>query len=137
MFTFVTHLDLLDYIPFATDHHLALYPPFIALLPVLTHLAMRNRLREQAAVEKQILVSCRGLEALIIPVPLEGRTAQYLSIEDVRFVYMVVQYHEDDWVIGASGGMDFWARADAFIAKRRRGEIEPSSRCWIEEGDGI
>jgi hypothetical protein len=35
--------------------------------------------------------------------------------------------HAGDWEIGVLGGMDFWARVDAFAAKRRRGEIEPSS----------
>jgi hypothetical protein len=35
-----------------------------------------------------------------------------------------------EWIIGTRGGFDFWARADAFIAKKRRGEIHPSmSSC--------
>jgi hypothetical protein len=42
---------------------------------------------------------------------------------------------EDDyvieWVIGARGGWDFWARADAFIAKRQMGEIEPSWSSFV------
>ncbi|KAJ7605939.1 hypothetical protein DFH06DRAFT_1348359 [Mycena polygramma] len=60
-------------------------------------------------------------------------------IDDARVVYMAVSdaKYEEEWVIGTRGGLDFWARADAFIAKKRRGEIEPSSRCWIVHADGI
>ncbi|KAJ7195983.1 hypothetical protein C8J57DRAFT_1421242 [Mycena rebaudengoi] len=43
----------------------------------------------------------------------------------------------DDWEVGAAGGNDFWARAEVLINKRRRGEIEPASRFWIEESDQI
>jgi hypothetical protein len=63
--------------------------------------------------------------------------------------------YEQDWFDGVNDGLYFWARAELFIAKKRRGEIKPSSfssfpalagstsdfisgsRCWIEDEDGI
>ncbi|KAJ7182925.1 hypothetical protein C8R43DRAFT_1116537 [Mycena crocata] len=61
-----------------------------------------------------------------------------LSIDDVPVVGIVLEDddYEADWVAGTKGGSDFWARADAFVGKRRRGEIEPKSR-WIEDSVGI
>ncbi|KAJ7872523.1 hypothetical protein B0H14DRAFT_2721986 [Mycena olivaceomarginata] len=107
MFTFVTHLDLFD-----------------SLLP-----------REAT----QVFSRCRKLEALIGFYTLVPDPRHLRSIDDLRFVTMNVS--DDDyvmeWVIGTRGGWDFWARADAFIKKRKKGEIEPSWRCWIKEGDGI
>ncbi|KAJ6531167.1 hypothetical protein B0H19DRAFT_471810 [Mycena capillaripes] len=35
----------------------------------------------------------------------------------------------DDWKTGAEGGDDFWVRADAFLARKRKGEIE--STCYL------
>ncbi|KAJ7209409.1 hypothetical protein C8J57DRAFT_1484284 [Mycena rebaudengoi] len=48
---------------------------------------------------------------------------------DPRCVLMFLSARQslwvEDWIIGAAGGKDFWARAELFIDKRRRGEIEP------------
>ncbi|KAJ7342907.1 hypothetical protein DFH08DRAFT_873757 [Mycena albidolilacea] len=133
MFTFVTHLDLFDSLH--RGPHVAHLIDHLSLFPTLTHLAFFQGNREAT----QVFSRCRKLEALIgfytlIPDPRHLR-----SIDDLRFVTMNVS--DDDyvveWVIGTRGGWDFWARADAFIKKRIKGEIEPSWRCWIKEGDGI
>jgi hypothetical protein len=54
-----------------------------------------------------------------------------LIIDDVNFVYMDLGYRNvylcDGWLAQTRGGIDFWARADAFVEKKRRGEIQPSS----------
>ncbi|KAJ6463149.1 hypothetical protein C8R47DRAFT_1202082 [Mycena vitilis] len=51
--------------------------------------------------------------------------------EDVRFVSMV----SDDWVMGALAGVDYWTRAEDFIAKRRSGEI--NSLEYFVDGEDI
>ncbi|KAJ6564591.1 hypothetical protein B0H19DRAFT_1233438 [Mycena capillaripes] len=148
MFAALTHLDLLDII--AGEAHF--WPSFLALLPVLTHLSMYQGL----AVAESVLASCNKIEVLISLQPDAGSPVKEVVIDDERFVYMVVKQweYEKDWVAGVRRGVDFWARADAFVTKKRRVEIEPSlfpsspplftlmssfagSRCWIEERDGI
>ncbi|KAJ6564535.1 hypothetical protein B0H19DRAFT_1068073 [Mycena capillaripes] len=129
------------------------------------HLFFRPELQDedaQEAVLPEILSTCSGIQSFVtsagqIPArswaalrprrhPYGPPHAQLLSVEDNRFVYMLNLDcpNVDDWLIGTKGGMDAWARAEAFVAKKRRGEIEPSLslypqglRCWIEEGDGI
>ncbi|KAJ7778917.1 hypothetical protein B0H16DRAFT_1683228 [Mycena metata] len=127
MFTSLTHIDLFH------DHGHDIN--YLASLPALTHLAMLKS-SSQAA---DILARCRALK-LLVDMHLHQPGSNYLrSNDDVRFVLIVVSDDEytTDWVTGARGGIDFWARGDMFVAKKRRGEITPSSRCWIDDGDGI
>ncbi|KAJ6564571.1 hypothetical protein B0H19DRAFT_1068108 [Mycena capillaripes] len=133
IFTLVTHLEILDYLPLVPEGKLA---RCLAMLPLLSHLALFHYCAE---VAPDVLAPCRNLEVLVCmhtSYDLERRNLS--SVEDIRFVHMAPnQNRAHDWLTGVEGGMDTWARADAFAAKRRRGEIKPSSRCWIEEGDGI
>jgi hypothetical protein len=127
MFTFVTHLDLFDslhrgpHVPHLIEH--------LSLFPALTHLAFFQGSREA----KQVFSRCSKLEALVGFYTLLPDPRHLRSMDDLRFVTMNVS--EDDyvieWVIGARGGWDFWARADAFIAKRQKGEIEPSWSSFV------
>ncbi|KAJ7744280.1 hypothetical protein DFH07DRAFT_777145 [Mycena maculata] len=77
----------------------------------------------------EILLHCKKIEVLIC---MEWEDAEYFDgvplIDDVRFVFMGLSAssYERDWEIGARGGIDFWQRADKFVAKKRRGEIKPS-----------
>jgi hypothetical protein len=51
-------------------------------------------------------------------------------INDIRFVYLILQDAGDflgGWLAQTRGGIDCWARADAFVEKKRRGEIQPGS----------
>ncbi|KAJ7882118.1 hypothetical protein B0H13DRAFT_1891044 [Mycena leptocephala] len=134
IFTFVTHLDLYTSIQEGAGNIVG----HLALFPALTHLAgFYSGYNVFAVLER-----CPKLEALIDMHPPLPQWAQ-IPIEDPRFVSMEVSHechakeYANAWVMGTRGGMDFWARADAFIAKKRRGEITPSTRCWIEEADGI
>ncbi|KAJ6476770.1 hypothetical protein C8R47DRAFT_1290093 [Mycena vitilis] len=43
--------------------------------------------------------------------------------QDVRLVTMSSDKSLEDWVMGAYAGVDYWSRAEEFIAKRRSGEI--------------
>ncbi|KAJ7213763.1 hypothetical protein C8J57DRAFT_1517713 [Mycena rebaudengoi] len=45
------------------------------------------------------------------------------------------EHYVEDWKVGVEGGEDFWVRAELFIAKRKRGEIQPASRYWIQDTD--
>ncbi|KAJ7605954.1 hypothetical protein DFH06DRAFT_254313 [Mycena polygramma] len=127
MFTLVTHLNMFDHRLDKAEilNHLTLFP-------VLSHLATWY----DTTSPTDLLARHTKLEALIYSSGLF--TMQERSSEDSRVVYMnVYKDYMQDWIGGTLGGLDFWARADIFIAKKRRGEIQPTSRCWIEEADGI
>jgi hypothetical protein len=137
MFTFVTHLDVLDYIPDGTGST-TLWPSFLALLPALTHVRMRGV--HLFTTAKRMLVSCKRLETLVLN-PTGQENLPF--IDDHRFVYVVTENYREDWVTGTQGGTDFWAIADTVVAKKRRGEISkfvsfvrvPDTRYWIESGN--
>ncbi|KAJ7689287.1 hypothetical protein B0H17DRAFT_1135097 [Mycena rosella] len=129
MFARLTHLDLLD-------EAIADFPwPDFAALPALTHLSL-FQLSSTGVIER-VLATCPRLAVLIdmqlsLPVP-----ADRLSVDDPRFVCVAVTYlnYKSDWVIGTQGGLDFWARADAFVAKKKRGEIKPTSGVGRREAE--
>ncbi|KAJ6453542.1 hypothetical protein C8R45DRAFT_1112417 [Mycena sanguinolenta] len=133
MFALVTHVDLFD-ISFR-DAIVGDIFAHLTLMPALTHLCMwQGSLGPLALLD--VLARCGGIEALI------GQPRALVAPQipdDVRFVSMLLSDldYALDWAIGIQGGLDFWARADAFISKRCRGEIKPSSRYWIEPGDLI
>ncbi|KAJ7446009.1 hypothetical protein B0H11DRAFT_2249187 [Mycena galericulata] len=131
LFTTITHLDL--FAGFIRPW------PDLALLPALTHLALLEH--TPLDVQIQVLRNCPHVE-VFISMYSQVRTASVEEspfIEDVRFVSMVLSDsdYRTDWRSGANGGIDFWARADKFVAMKRRGEIKPNSRHWIVPEDGI
>ncbi|KAJ7488982.1 hypothetical protein FB451DRAFT_681331 [Mycena latifolia] len=131
MFTRLTHLDLFDTV-------IAGLPwPAFATLPALTHLAL-YQIRSATLLER-VLSTCTQLAVLVDMRSAPPPYVEWLSADDARFICIVVAdvAYARDWFAGTQDDSDFWARADAFVAKKRRGEIRPSSRCWIEEGDGI
>ncbi|KAJ6607694.1 hypothetical protein B0H10DRAFT_2070692 [Mycena sp. CBHHK59/15] len=127
VFGTITHLDLFN---LAHDNIYAA----VAALPALTHVSLLAEPVAHATSATQmcqLLSGCPNLQVLVymfsarFDQPL-ATTSRGLSIDDARLVFVRGQW-----------GMDPWARADVFVAKRRRGEIKPDSRCWIEESDGI
>lgn len=157
MFTLVTHLTVSDGSNF--DSAVKGWAPFLAQLPSLTHLAFHHNTQK---VLEELLASCKKLEVMVFLHHIPDAQPIYVSlkrVEDPRFVFMPLPAADrvDDWVRGTRGGTDFWAQADAFIAKKWRGEIEPSgfsprfchliivlnvgcflgARFWIEAHDGI
>ncbi|KAJ6462461.1 hypothetical protein C8R45DRAFT_526237 [Mycena sanguinolenta] len=137
MFSSLTHLDVFEDIIAVTPSwsSLALLPG-----PALTHLAFLE-LSYNTAVA--ILGMCRKLQVIVSMESEEPTEWPTLSttVDDLepRSVGMALKTrnYASDWETGVRGGSDFWARADAFVAMRRRGEIEPKLRYWIEDGDGI
>ncbi|KAJ7136382.1 hypothetical protein C8R43DRAFT_1203395 [Mycena crocata] len=45
--------------------------------------------------------------------------------KDTRFMIMLCKFYLRDWQIGCHMGIDYWSRAEDFVAKRKRGEIDP------------
>ncbi|KAJ7917406.1 hypothetical protein B0H13DRAFT_1995175 [Mycena leptocephala] len=131
-FANLTHLDSFD-----TSSAIMMLPPSqLGALPSFTHFAMHGL---PAGLLLAVLIGCPRLEVVV---NLYGRPGDEVafrgtSLADVRYVSMVVPDYEWDWRSGVRGGSDFWSRADMFVAKKKRGEIEPSSRHWIEPEDGI
>jgi hypothetical protein len=118
VFTCVTHLDLFDLVH--PDETIAT----LASLPALTHLGLWNGSTEPAGV----LIKCGRLQTLINMYNYVPPSDEPQPTDDVRYVCMAISDEDylEDWIIATQGGLDFWARADAFIAKKRRGEIKPS-----------
>ncbi|KAJ7489097.1 hypothetical protein FB451DRAFT_1125319 [Mycena latifolia] len=134
LFSALTHLDARDWGD--VDHYSG--PSGLASLPELTHLTVFHASR---SVLSSILSDCKKLQILIrvTRFPPLANASRELSIDDPRFVLMSMTYNEMivDWEAATQGECNFWDRADIFVAKRRRGEIHPASRCWIEADDMI
>ncbi|KAJ6564583.1 hypothetical protein B0H19DRAFT_1374851 [Mycena capillaripes] len=88
---------------------------FLALLPALTHVSLRS-----VRVATALLASCKKLEVLICmrhePV---SSLALFSPIDAHRVVWMWRDLVDvENWLTGTKGGKDYWARADAFVAKK-------------------
>ncbi|KAJ7255661.1 hypothetical protein C8J57DRAFT_598712, partial [Mycena rebaudengoi] len=126
LFQAVTHLQISDGMRWVVGM------PF-AELPALTHLCVSDL---QPLLS--ILKNCEKLHVLVHMYSFRVEFKQDF-VDDPRLVLMTLSPQEyiTDWVAGAKGEQDFWARAEMFVAKRKRGEIEPVFRCWIMEEDLI
>jgi hypothetical protein len=122
LFRGVTHLDLWD-----DGTRVAGLP--IAELPALTHLSLNEE--QNLSLLRSLLSSCENLHVLVNmhwkQLDLERARQAPDLVDDLRFVLMALDTDEyvADWRVGANGGQDFWARADRFVTKRKRGEISP------------
>ncbi|KAJ7846717.1 hypothetical protein B0H14DRAFT_3678026 [Mycena olivaceomarginata] len=74
---------------------------------------------------KYILAACTALRVFVA---VTGNAKYLPASDDVRVVYDAWEYKDfrQGWLVETRGGLDFWARADTFVAKKRRGEIQPS-----------
>ncbi|KAJ6482602.1 hypothetical protein C8R45DRAFT_1215357 [Mycena sanguinolenta] len=117
MFTFLTHFHILRSSLPADG---GAFPSFLAHLPALTYFAIILR--------STVLILIANSSTSLAHLP---------SVDDPRFLYQWVRFYAfiDVWIPETRGGIDFWARGDAFVAKKRRGEIQPVSRCRIDVGD--
>nr|GAT52443.1 predicted protein [Mycena chlorophos] len=127
IFARLTHLELFSDIP---DENTA---SAIVALPSLSHLALdrvRNRGRLEA-IFKILLASTRFRAILFLSSVSASTMAQHGLEEDPRVVVVPDFDYLEDWARGALFGDDFWARADALIAKRLSGEV-PRTNFWLD-----
>ncbi|KAJ6476751.1 hypothetical protein C8R47DRAFT_1141330 [Mycena vitilis] len=131
VFTSVTHLEIFDKIqpeggtmevwgamtrlPHLTTSHLmttAYLPMCLVLLPTWDSLQVLAILLYYWAYRNPVLLEECGVAELA---------------QDARLVTMSSDSDKslEDWIMGAYAGVDYWSRAEEFIAKRRSGEINP------------
>ncbi|KAJ7112714.1 hypothetical protein C8R44DRAFT_882466 [Mycena epipterygia] len=103
-------------------------------LPQLTHLTHSTATVIPAC--GQVLADLKSLRALIIlDIPPADPSAELdLLSEDPRFVMIQLDSYEQDWQEGILTGVDYWVRADEFIAKRISGEIDRHT-FFLEEAE--
>ncbi|KAJ7620258.1 hypothetical protein FB45DRAFT_929820, partial [Roridomyces roridus] len=128
LFRAVTHLEIMDY-NFPSNSVEALWA-----LPALTHLTFRQA--PPPRVLRPLLESCPHLEVVVIfPIlyylNTDAEARRYVAAANLegpgsRAVVIAARrpYDDDDWERGARGGEDIWARAERFIARKRRGQIQ-------------
>lgn len=103
-------------------------PIAIAELPALTHPSL-----SEEAHSSSLLLLLNTCGKLRVVVNMSGSHSAFEqakqapnSVDNPRFVVMAHVGDDEylaDWKAGANGGHDFWARADRFVAKKKRGEI--------------
>ncbi|KAJ7303533.1 hypothetical protein DFH08DRAFT_1089408 [Mycena albidolilacea] len=145
VFAFLTHFHMLSHL--SAPKSTVRLSSFLAQLPVLTHFAaFCNPDRGDFAVAaRDILTACKALRVFVLNPIYWRKNSEFSeslpSMDDVRFVYLYLGFGNchlwNGWISQTRGGIDFWARADAFVAKKGRGEIQPASRCWIEPPDCV
>ncbi|KAJ6482616.1 hypothetical protein C8R45DRAFT_1099890 [Mycena sanguinolenta] len=91
MFTFLTHFyivnDPLLTIPFSSRNDPSPVPPYLALLPALTHFAMSAAFGNGTAtltLAKNILVTCKTLQVLVLVVTSDPESLP--PVDDPRFL---------------------------------------------------
>ncbi|KAF7362340.1 hypothetical protein MVEN_00580600 [Mycena venus] len=98
----------------------------LSRLPVLTHIAFDHLMAPH--VLSTVLSECPHLKAMILygTQPLKTPT-EVFSIHDQRLVLFLSEDLIAQFVFITPDGQDIWARADVFISRKRRGDIEESS----------
>ncbi|KAJ7776169.1 hypothetical protein B0H16DRAFT_1879574 [Mycena metata] len=131
-FRHVTHLDMYQE---ENEHSSWVDWSSLASLPALTHLCLSETMASD--ILHEVLAECPRLVIMVTAWWNDGvedvtSFAETFTNTDPRVVLMAVPSYSEDWKIGAEGGDDFWARADTFVARKRRGEVEKN--CFVLEG---
>ncbi|KAJ6476347.1 hypothetical protein C8R45DRAFT_1217029 [Mycena sanguinolenta] len=116
----VTHMNVYD--DFTIENHTVICVGLSAL-PCLTHLCLK---KSTLAHIPRILTQCAHLQVLAVIAYPATVIADNPPTTDVRFVVSRIGRYLRDWGVGVRGGADFWAAADEFVARKRRGEIKAS-----------
>ncbi|KAK7058128.1 hypothetical protein R3P38DRAFT_2844480 [Favolaschia claudopus] len=129
LFSSVTHLELYRG---RTDERTSWeYWNTLASLPALTHLCLVQSLA--ADILPEIMQHCSQLQLAIVAFWNQSFSdeavsfAHNLPVTDLRVVVMVPESIQDTWLKSIRGEPDFWKRAEAFVAQKRRREIESTS----------
>jgi hypothetical protein len=90
----------------------------LAGLPVLTHLAVNSS--TDLDVYVYFFSVRKSLDALILlrRPRVSGSAELDILCDNPHFVMMPVEHYKADWQRGVLVGDNYWARADALIAKR-------------------
>ncbi|KAJ6452823.1 hypothetical protein C8R45DRAFT_638733 [Mycena sanguinolenta] len=133
MFSCLTHLHLRAH--YGNDEPSIL--AFVEALPKLTHLGFTHLSwiggRIYLPMLHRLLESSPLMRVLVIfkiPGPSWPDEAFLQLRWDLRFVVMPYRDFVADWDAGVQHGRDYWADAEAFIAKRRTREIDPLKYSW-------
>ncbi|KAJ6546612.1 hypothetical protein B0H10DRAFT_2130982 [Mycena sp. CBHHK59/15] len=114
-FSHLTHLDIFSTLPEV------LWPVF-GKIPHLTHLSFTDYYVPELLAH--VIDVCQSLQVLIVLWTQEAEHGiQEPDITDQRFCLISCPDFEEDWNLGAWGGMDFWAKSDAFVERKRQGLI--------------
>ncbi|KAJ7160589.1 hypothetical protein C8R43DRAFT_993381 [Mycena crocata] len=125
LFSQITHLDI--FLTILSEEWIA----GLGELPRLTHLSLESG-EEHAVLFPGILASCSHLEVLLIRWSLDYPEEDFSGFQDdPRAVLVCVSEYLRDWILGATGGEDYWIRAERFICQRKSGEI-PSSNYVLD-----
>ncbi|KAJ7019342.1 hypothetical protein C8F04DRAFT_336245 [Mycena alexandri] len=130
MFAHVTHLDIqeLSFEEPPESDQPARWSGW-SHLASLSHISFWNYY--DRPLFKEILATCPTLQVFIVVVASEQMSDNTVSAEcarDPRYIVVVVKDFLDDWEGDATGGEDYWARADHFLEERRCGRIEGKCR---------
>jgi hypothetical protein len=128
LFSSVTHLFPFDTLGSPHDKD-----PFylqLSLLPALTHLRVNDDFSYD--VFSAVLATCRSLRVLATVWNLYRRGAAHKlannpPVTDSRFVVLLMYDEWTSWERSALGEINFWTRAEEFIGRKARGEIEGRS----------
>ncbi|KAJ7143894.1 hypothetical protein C8R44DRAFT_141366 [Mycena epipterygia] len=111
-FAHLTHLDVFSSLPEF------LWPVF-GTLPCLTHLSFTDFYFPELI--QQTLDTCAVLELVVIIWMQDADpTEETPEITDPRFCTISCLQFENDWELGAWGGLDVWRRAEEVVARKRR-----------------
>ncbi|KAJ7055636.1 hypothetical protein C8F01DRAFT_455178 [Mycena amicta] len=121
-FTNVSHLCLVNS---SSDPQITFLLSTPSALPRLTHVALSAQTDPELL--HLLLGSEGGLRVPLEALVLDGRSSLTVPdlLRDTRVVVMRANT-VDDWFAAIDGDDDFWTRADAFIARKRQGEVEDS-----------
>ncbi|KAJ6598404.1 hypothetical protein DFH09DRAFT_1394623 [Mycena vulgaris] len=130
-FRTITHMDMPDVLGNGNGIQVATsLAEGLAEMPALTHLALHDLVGGTTFLQR-VLDGCAHLRAVVTLVNnaewwRARKIADNPPVTDARFLVCTRPIYWDDWEVGARGGTDFWAAADTFLARKRRGEIEGS-----------
>ncbi|KAJ6574439.1 hypothetical protein B0H19DRAFT_1124492 [Mycena capillaripes] len=132
-FAYITHLGLKSWdATWPPDDLMLLNCDHLSFMPRLTHLSFDGSGYIQKSLH--ILETCKFLRVLVAFHVYSPPSDIGALSRDLRFVAMRNDNFLRDWQKGALTGVDYWARAEDFIAKRRSGEIDALE--YMIPGDG-
>ncbi|KAJ6482294.1 hypothetical protein C8R47DRAFT_1073586 [Mycena vitilis] len=127
LFARMTHLEVFDK-PRTRVDYLKSWGD-LALVPNLTHVSFvapafitvsPSLLRASTSLRAVIVMAHRWAAQPLIDSHVDGEEL----LKDPRFVVMDYIDMQADWQVGVHGGVDYWWRANDFIARRSAGEVE-------------